>query len=76
MNAYIALLRCINVGGGNKMLMADLKALFVSLNFSDPITYLQSGNVVFFTDTEDVSAIEIELKFNFLITTKATMFYK
>ena len=62
MNVYIALLRGINVGGGNKILMADLKALFVSLNFSDPITYLQSGNVVFSTDTEDISAIEIDLK--------------
>ena len=42
--------------------MADLKALFITLNFPDPSTYLQSGNVVFSTIREDISAIEIELK--------------
>ena len=66
MNIYIALLRGINVGGANKILMADLKALFVSLNLSDPTTYLQSGNVVFSTIREDISAIEIDLKLKIL----------
>lgn len=44
---YIALLRGINVGGKRKLLMADLKALFSRLGFSNTITYIQSGNVIF-----------------------------
>lgn len=47
MNYFIALLRGINVGGANKILMADLKKLFIALKFPNPVTYLQSGNVVF-----------------------------
>ncbi len=44
---YIALLRGINVGGKRKVLMADLKNLFTKMGFSNCITYIQSGNVVF-----------------------------
>lgn len=47
MITYIALLRGINVGGKRKILMADLKAMFVRLAFSNILTYIQSGNVVF-----------------------------
>ena len=44
---YISLLRGINVSGQKKILMADLKALYVSLGFCDVLTYIQSGNVIF-----------------------------
>ena len=44
---YVALLRGINVGGKNKIAMAELKSLFSSLGFEDVLTYIQSGNVVF-----------------------------
>lgn len=44
---YIALLRGINVSGKNKILMADLKKLFEDLGFSNPKTYIQTGNVIF-----------------------------
>lgn len=47
MNKYIALLRGINLGNRNKILMADLKELFINLGFSDIKTYIQTGNVVF-----------------------------
>jgi len=47
MNKYIAILRGINVSGQKKVLMADLKALFETLNFTDVSTYIQSGNVIF-----------------------------
>jgi len=50
---YIALLRGINVGGKRKLLMADLKALFSKLGFSNIITYIQSGNVVFESDKDE-----------------------
>jgi len=47
MTVYIALLRGINVGGKNKMKMADLKGLFESLGLARVETYIQSGNVIF-----------------------------
>ena len=44
---YLALLRGINVGGNNIIKMADLKACFENMGFTDVITYIQSGNVLF-----------------------------
>jgi uncharacterized protein (DUF1697 family) len=50
---HAALLRGINVGGHNKLPMADLRAIVAGLGFSDVATYIQSGNVVFgCTDTD------------------------
>ena len=43
---YLVLLRGINVGGKNKVPMADLKSLLTDLGFTDVTTYIQSGNVV------------------------------
>lgn len=42
-----ALLRGINVGGANKIAMAELRALVAELGFLSVGTHLQSGNVVF-----------------------------
>lgn len=42
-----ALLRGINVGGANKISMAQLRELVAGLGFLDVATHLQSGNVVF-----------------------------
>lgn len=50
---YIALLRGINVGGKRKVLMSDLKNLFIKLGFTNCITYIQSGNVIFETPKTD-----------------------
>ena len=47
MTAYAAMLRGINVGGHAKLSMADLRATFVDMGFSDARTYIQSGNVLF-----------------------------
>jgi len=44
---YLVLLRGINVGGGNIIKMADLKACFEQGGFGDVATYIQSGNVLF-----------------------------
>lgn len=49
---YVALLRGINVGGNNKIKMADLKIGFESLGFEAVKTYLHSGNIVFQTVEE------------------------
>ncbi len=53
MAVYIALLRGINVGGKNKIKMAELKKLFESLGFKQVQTYIQSGNVVFESDADE-----------------------
>ena len=47
MTTYIALLRGINVGGHRKILMADLRAVFIAAGGDNVTTYIQSGNVVF-----------------------------
>ncbi len=47
MGSFVALLRSINVGGRNKIAMADLRDLVASLGYGDVTTYLQSGNVTF-----------------------------
>jgi len=50
---YLALLRGINVGGKNIIKMADLKAGFDAMGFSDVTTYIQSGNVLFQSREKD-----------------------
>lgn len=45
--SYVALLRGINVGGKNRLPMADLVALVEGQGGRDVRTYIQSGNVVF-----------------------------
>lgn len=75
MKTYIALLRGINIGGRNKILMKDLKTLFIDLGFKNVITYIQSGNVIFHSSinsTNDLSIIiqkEIQNKFELDIPT-------
>lgn len=50
---HIALLRGINVGGHNKLPMADLRDLFDQLGHTNVATYVQSGNIVFTSETSD-----------------------
>jgi len=69
MRTKIALLRGINVGGKRKIKMADLKDTLAILNFSDVKTYIQSGNIVFNTNTES-SNTEIALTIQQLILKK------
>lgn len=60
---YVALLRGINVGGNRKVSMADLRAVFESMGFTDVVTYINSGNVVFSAQTAPgASAIEARLE--------------
>jgi uncharacterized protein (DUF1697 family) len=46
---YLALLRGINVGGGNIIRMADLKTCFEAGRLENVATFIQSGNVLFET---------------------------
>ena len=50
---HLALLRGINVGGNNIIKMADLKACFENMGFTDVVTYIQSGNVLFKSAEKD-----------------------
>lgn len=52
-----ALLRGVNVGGANKVPMAQLREMVAGLGFLDVASHLQSGNVVFSAPgTEQVQA--------------------
>ncbi len=44
---HVALLRAVNLGGHNRVAMADLRAMLSELGFGNPRTVLQSGNAVF-----------------------------
>ncbi len=57
MNTYISMLRGINVAGQKKIKMEDLRALYVSLGFTNVQSYVQSGNVIFDSDEADVAAL-------------------
>ncbi|MFL4617208.1 DUF1697 domain-containing protein [Stenotrophomonas maltophilia] len=46
MNAYVALLRAVNVGGTGKLPMRELVAMCEDAGFADVRTYIASGNVV------------------------------
>ncbi|MGH7507983.1 MAG: DUF1697 domain-containing protein [bacterium] len=66
MTRYIGLLRAVNLGGRNRVVMPGLRDLLTRLGFDDPRTILQSGNVVFgcarrrALDLESVLEAEIE----------------
>lgn len=51
MIAYLSFLRGINVSGQKLIKMADLKVLYEKLGLADVITYIQSGNVIFRSET-------------------------
>ncbi len=61
MNAYVALLRGINVGGHSTIDMKALKRLFESLGFLKVKTYINSGNVLFQSDT-DVALLKTQIE--------------
>ncbi|KAB1150074.1 DUF1697 domain-containing protein [Streptomyces luteolifulvus] len=58
---YAALLRGINVGGGRKVPMAELRTLMAGLGHDGVRTYLQSGQAVFASDHGDEESLADEL---------------
>jgi uncharacterized protein (DUF1697 family) len=74
MPAYVALLRGVNVGGHNRMPMPALTSLCRALGYTDVVTYIQSGNVVFGSTARSAAAVEralvtgIEKEFGLKIT--------
>ncbi|NBB92806.1 MAG: DUF1697 domain-containing protein [Gammaproteobacteria bacterium] len=61
MKPWIALLRGINVGGHNRIPMAELRETCCELGWLDVATYIQSGNIVFAADG-DAGALEEKLQ--------------
>lgn len=59
---YIAFLRGINISGKNKVPMVELKVLFEKLGFTDVKTVLNSGNVMFASDSECYEEIYEKIK--------------
>jgi len=57
MPVLISMFRGVNVGGHNKIKMDALRALYESLKFEDPRTYVQSGNVIFRTKEKNSAAL-------------------
>ena len=61
MNVYVILMRGINVGGKNKIPMAELKLCLEELGFESVATYIQSGNVVLRSDL-DAEALSAKIE--------------
>ena len=55
MTVFISLLRGINVAGQKVIKMAELRVLYQQLSFKNVRSYIQSGNVIFTSDSHDVS---------------------
>ena len=70
---YIALLRGINVGGKNKVPMADLRTCFEMAGYENVRTYINSGNVIFDSQETDLVGLvraceqNIEMRFGFAV---------
>ena len=62
MATHVALLRGINLGGHNKVAMADLREVVSSLGHGDVATYIQSGNVLFTTGETDTAKLAAALE--------------
>lgn len=57
---YIAFLRGINVGTNNRVSMQDVQRVFEDLGFSEVITVLNSGNVIF--DAVEVTDLKVKIE--------------
>lgn len=53
MTVYIALLRGINVGGKNKIKMAELRESLTAIDLENVRTYIQSGNILFQSEKQE-----------------------
>jgi uncharacterized protein (DUF1697 family) len=61
MPTHVALLRGINVGGGGKVPMAELRELVSALGHAEVGTYIQTGNIIFSPSHDDTAALAAEL---------------
>jgi uncharacterized protein (DUF1697 family) len=61
MATYISLLRGINVGGQKLVKMESLRKTYESLGFSHVTTYVQSGNVIFTVENDNLEELEYQI---------------
>jgi uncharacterized protein (DUF1697 family) len=83
MARFVAMLRGVNVGGRNPVKMPALQSLCAELGYTDVVTYIQSGNVVFGSTARSAAAVEramatrieqeLGLKVAVLVRTKAEL---
>ena len=62
MAVIVSMLRGVNLASHNRVKMEALRALYESLGFRDPQTYVQSGNVVFQTKQRDLVALALKVE--------------
>lgn len=62
MTLAVSLLRGINVGGRNKIRMADLREMYGDLGLMKVRSLLQSGNLVFETAQSDLTIVQLALE--------------
>ncbi len=67
---YVALLRGINVGGNNKLVMSELKLMCEKLGFNEVSTYINSGNVFFEVEKSPNNILEAMIEQEILTTFK------
>lgn len=68
MTTYIALLRGINVSGQKKIRMEALRAMMRDLGFEAVTTYIQSGNIVFKSNSPDSEILQQSIERHIEIT--------
>ena len=61
MQTWIALFRGINVGGNHILPMAELRKGLESLKLKNVRTYIQSGNVIFDSNSKSPSALSAKI---------------
>ena len=69
---YVALLRGVNTGGNRRVPKLEFQAVLEGLGFHDVLVYINSGNVVFTSDSVPVSSdvqAALETHFGFTIPT-------
>lgn len=59
---FVSVLRGINVGGNRMIKMAELKELLLSNGFSNVVTYIQSGNLIFDYHSENPQEVNLLIK--------------
>jgi uncharacterized protein (DUF1697 family) len=62
MGIFVALLKGINVSGQKIIKMSDLKNLIEDLSFKKVKTFIQSGNVIFFSNTNNKRTIQNKIE--------------
>jgi uncharacterized protein (DUF1697 family) len=59
---FVALLRGVNVGGNNMISMSALKKSFENVGFTQVLTYINSGNIIFKSKEADARKLEIKIE--------------